>query len=136
MRPGKDEDREGIQADRPAGPAGIQADKPPPLWEALVGVRLSCRPHRGNALFWAAGMSLALAIFSFVLCLPVLAAMPLALIAGILAHGDLRLMREGLMDPRGERLTREARKLSLAAFCLSCPVAIALLNVLLQIFLK
>jgi hypothetical protein len=103
-------------------------DKPPvwraepwgdvPPWERPGGFRLDAEPHRGEELCRLGNVAATMGALSlFPLCSPFCApfALALGLATWCLASGDLRLMRRGLMDPRGEGKTEESRQFGRSA---------------------
>jgi hypothetical protein len=118
-----------FQAGKPAGPAGIQAERPLPPWELPGAFRLDCEPHRGNLLWWMGAASVTCGVVPLV-GLGVLA-LALGLTTWYLARHDLAQMRKGLMDPSGERLTRNARDGSIVAVVLAPLITLYALAILL-----
>ena len=100
---------------------GIQADKPVPPWEQPGCFRRDCEPHRGDMLWWLGCASFILGNLALVPCfvgLPNLLGTPLGLTTWMLARSDLAKMQKGVMDPRGEKITAEARLFGVVAFLL------------------
>jgi hypothetical protein len=95
-----------------------------PPWEQPGGFRLDGEPHRGDLLSGLGNTALVAGFFAFalaslglgLLCLPV--ALPLGLAVWAAARRDLARMGRGLMDPRGEDKTEEARLSGRAAMWL------------------
>lgn len=86
----------------------------------LPSLERDCKPHRGK-LLWSMGIAgLALGGLSIAFFPLALVAGPLSLTAWCLARLDLATIREGLMDPSGERLAYEARNDALAGLVLTC----------------
>jgi hypothetical protein len=112
----------------PLNPAGIQADKPIPPWEQPGCFRLDCEPHRSGLLYCLAWIGLILSLVSSVtLGLPLLVAFPVSLATWTMARRDLALMLKGLMDPQGEKRTRQALHLGLTAFLCCCGFVVVFL---------
>jgi hypothetical protein len=104
-------------------------DKPPgpepwgevPPWERPGAVRRDCEPHHGDLLFTLGSTAFLAALLSCMfglvglglLCFPV--ALPLGLVVWAVARHDLARMHSGMMDPRGDEKTEDARRLGLAA---------------------
>jgi hypothetical protein len=96
--------------DRPRGDAE-QAGWEVPPWERPGGFRLDCEPHRGPLLLWLGRFSRGCGLLFTVPCLfglSGLIGLPLGLTVWLLARRDLDRMQKGLLDPRGERETRQA----------------------------
>lgn len=86
----------------------------------VPSLQRDCKPHRGK-LLWSMGIAgLALGGLSIAFFPLQLISGPLSLTAWCLARLDLIKIREGLMDPSGERLTYEARNDALAGLILTC----------------
>jgi hypothetical protein len=116
--------------DRPPGPEPW-GDVPP--WERPGAFRLDAEPHRGVLLLVAGIAVLVLELVGFfglsVLSSPrtdvaligsgVVVVVPVTLALGLtvraLARRDLERMRRGMVDPRGEPLTADARRSGAAA---------------------
>jgi hypothetical protein len=101
-----------------SSPVAVAADAAPPL--QFPCVQRDCRPHRGK-LLWSLGMSaMALGGLSIAFFPLVVLAAPLGLTAWFLARYDLAKIRDGVMDPNGERLAYEALNESSAGLVLTC----------------
>jgi hypothetical protein len=91
------------EADRPR----IGEEGPP--WETLPELRRDLAPHRGHLLrSWSVATTV-LSVLSMWALFPAVVAIPLALLLWWAATHDLRKMRAGEMDPRGEEQAAAAR---------------------------
>jgi hypothetical protein len=94
-------------------------------WEQPGAVRRDCEPHRGDVLLSFGRVSLVVGLLGFVLGLTTLVALPLGVVIDVLAWRDLRRIRAGEMDPRGEGTVRRAQRV--AEWAIALNVAAALL---------
>jgi hypothetical protein len=82
--------------------------------------RRDCEPHRGGLLLLLGNTSLILGALSLCLCgLGGLGSIPLGGMVCWLATRDLNRMEKGLVDPRGRRVTRDARTAAIVGIVLS-----------------
>jgi hypothetical protein len=91
-----------------ANPAPPDADEPQP-WEADPFQRRDAEPHRGNWLRAWSIVALILNVMGVCLLIPWVFGVPLALLLWWAVAHDLRKIRAGEMDPRGEEQTAAAR---------------------------
>jgi hypothetical protein len=101
-----------------AGPEQLDTGETPP-WERPGAVRRDAEPHRGDLLVGLADLAFIMTMLSFVLLLPLLIAVPLAVVARVLAGRDLDHMGSGHTDREGEHRTRLAWEKSRNAILLS-----------------
>ena len=97
-----------------AGYAEEEDDERP--WEQPGGIRRDAESHRGTLVLTLGIIGLVLSILGIplmfcALCCPLglvgsLLSLPLTIMAWVMGHGDLRKMRNNLMDPRGQGQTR------------------------------
>jgi hypothetical protein len=87
----------------------------PRVLDVVLPVRRDGEPHRGGTLFVLGSFGLVAGVLSACFAgFPALLSVPLGVAVWVLATRDLRRMADGSVDPRGARLTRQAR-LSAAA---------------------
>ena len=107
------------------------ADRP---WERPGAVRRDCMPHRADQLWVVAVTSLVLGLLACGLAAPAALGVPLALLASTLARRDLKKMNEGVMDPSGYRLTREAEVYAVFGAFLNTAGAVLALSLWANVF--
>lgn len=88
-------------------------------WEKRGARRLDAEPHRGRLIQGLGWASLALAVTAFVTGITGVPGGVLGLTALVMAHRDLARMRQGLMDRRGEKRTRQGGDAGLVGALLS-----------------
>jgi hypothetical protein len=71
-------------------------------WERPGALRRDCEPHRGGLLLVLGEVSLVLSLLSACGGVTAVVGVPLGMAVLLLASQDLKVMRAGLMDPRGE----------------------------------
>lgn len=82
-------------------------------------------PHRGAFLRRLSRLSIWCSVFSFLLLVPGLLALPVGLLVTVLARKDLARMERGLMDPAGEDQTANALvDAQIAAMLSICPLVV------------
>jgi hypothetical protein len=77
-------------------------------WEQPGGVRRDVSPHRGNCLMLLANVAVACGLLSFLLFLPVVAAVACGGAVYRMGLYDLERMHAGTLDPRGRAETESA----------------------------
>jgi hypothetical protein len=75
-------------------------------WKRRGRMRLDCEPHRGPLVRTLGSLSLALGALAMCGGVTGLVGLPMGITAWMMARNDLAKMRAGLMDRRGEPLTR------------------------------
>ena len=70
-------------------------------------MRLDCEPHRARLVRFLGIAGLILSVVALCGGVAGLVGLPCSLAAWIMAREDLAKMRAGVMDPRGERRTRQ-----------------------------
>ena len=95
-----------------------------PPWERPGAVRRDCEPHRGRLVLKLADAGLLLGALSLCLGFAALLALACGAAAWVLASRDLRRMRSGLMDPRGQADTARGRTRARAGLALGLYAAI------------
>jgi hypothetical protein len=100
-------------------------------WERRGAMRLDCEPHRGGLVRLLGAAGLALGALASCGGVTGLIGLPMGLTAWLMARDDLARMRAGVMDRRGERLTRQGADTGfvgavLSLFFVACYALLAL----------
>jgi hypothetical protein len=105
-----------LEAISPADDEPEEEERP---WERREQrrVRRDCEPHRGGTVLLLGIIGLGLSLMGW----PGVVGLPIGITAWVMAHGDLRKIRAGEMDPGGHSLTRAGRICGIiGTLCSSC----------------
>lgn len=93
-------------------------------------LRMDCEPERGGLVLTLGILSLLFSTLPYCMgglgVLVAWAGIPLGITAWVMGQGDLRKMRQGVMDPRGQSNTSAGRTMGIIGVCLSafCTVTV------------